>query len=74
MAVTAPRLNCSVLQRTASAYFFVNPQSTVQDKMADARLSDKELAAINAAAVTREYRVKPHLGESMCIKSIPARS
>lgn len=26
------------------------------------RLSDKELAAINAAAVTREYTVKPHLG------------
>jgi hypothetical protein len=30
---------------------------------ADPRVSDKELAAINAAAVTREYRVKPHLGE-----------
>ncbi|TFY52217.1 hypothetical protein EVJ58_g10138 [Rhodofomes roseus] len=28
---------------------------------ADPRLSDKELAAINAAAVTREYNVKPHL-------------
>lgn len=27
------------------------------------RLSDKELAQINAAAVTREYSVKPHLGE-----------
>lgn len=27
------------------------------------RLSDKELAAINAAAVTREYTVKPHLGK-----------
>jgi hypothetical protein len=26
-------------------------------------MSDKELAAINAAAVTREYRVQPHLGE-----------
>ena len=33
--------------------------------MADARLSDKELAQINAAAVTREYTVKPHLG--MCL-------
>jgi V-type H+-transporting ATPase subunit B len=32
--------------------------------MADARLSDKELAAINAAAVTKEYRVQPHLGQS----------
>jgi hypothetical protein len=30
---------------------------------ADPRVSDKELAAINAAAVTREYRVQPHLGE-----------
>jgi V-type H+-transporting ATPase subunit B len=30
--------------------------------MTDARLSDKELAAINAAAVTNEYRVQPHLG------------
>ena len=29
----------------------------------DPRLSDKELAQINAAAVTREYNVKPHLGE-----------
>lgn len=27
----------------------------------DARISDRELAAINAAAVTREYRVQPHL-------------
>ena len=27
-----------------------------------ARISDGELAAINAAAVTREYRVQPHLG------------
>jgi hypothetical protein len=26
------------------------------------RISDGELAAINAAAVTQEYRVKPHLG------------
>jgi hypothetical protein len=26
-------------------------------------MSDKELAAINAAAVTRKYRVQPHLGE-----------
>lgn len=29
---------------------------------ADPRISDRELAAINAAAVTREYRVQPHLG------------
>ncbi|KAG8958488.1 Vacuolar ATP synthase subunit B [Tulasnella sp. 419] len=29
--------------------------------MSSPRLSDKELAAINAAAVTREYRVQPHL-------------
>ena len=28
----------------------------------DTRISDGELAAINAAAVTREYRVQPHLG------------
>jgi hypothetical protein len=26
-------------------------------------MSDKELAAINAAAVTKEYRVQPHLGK-----------
>jgi hypothetical protein len=30
--------------------------------MADSRLSDKELAALNAAAVTREYSVQPRLG------------
>ncbi|RXW17188.1 hypothetical protein EST38_g8670 [Candolleomyces aberdarensis] len=29
--------------------------------MASPRLSDKDLAALNAAAVTREYRVKPHI-------------
>ncbi|CCM03544.1 uncharacterized protein FIBRA_05678 [Fibroporia radiculosa] len=29
--------------------------------VADPRISDKELAAINAAAVTREYTVKPHI-------------
>ena len=28
----------------------------------DPRLSDKELAVINAAAVTQQYHVKPHLG------------
>jgi len=28
----------------------------------DARISDGELAAINAAAVTREFRIQPHLG------------
>lgn len=28
----------------------------------DPRLSDKELHAINAAAVTREYNVNPRLG------------
>ena len=28
----------------------------------DPRLSDRELAAINAAAVTQEFRVQPHLG------------
>lgn len=31
--------------------------------MTDARLSDNELATINAAAVTKEYRVQPHLGQ-----------
>lgn len=31
--------------------------------MADAKLSEKELAALNAAAVTREYNVHPRLGE-----------
>ncbi len=28
----------------------------------DPRLNDKELAAINVAAVTREYRVDPRIG------------
>jgi hypothetical protein len=32
--------------------------------MPDPRISDKELAAINAAAVTKEYRVQPHLGKN----------
>jgi hypothetical protein len=31
--------------------------------MADSRLSAKEAAALNAAAVTREYNVHPRLGE-----------
>ena len=35
---------------------------TVFEMAPGPRLSDKELAAINAAAVTREYTVKPHLG------------
>lgn len=36
----------------------------VSDRMvADPRISDRELAAINAAAVTKEYRVQPHLGK-----------
>lgn len=30
--------------------------------MTNARLSDRELANINAAAVTKEYSIKPHLG------------
>lgn len=33
--------------------------------MSSPRLSDRELARINAAAVTREYNVKPHLGEPL---------
>lgn len=42
---------------------------------ADPRLSDKELAAINAAAVTREYRVQPHLGASIkCRRQMEAES
>lgn len=35
--------------------------------VADPRISDKELAAINAAAVTKEYRVQPHLGLSFTV-------
>lgn len=38
--------------------------------MADARLSAKEAAALNAAAVTREYNVHPRLGE-LLLKMIP---
>lgn len=37
--------------------------------MADARLSDRELSNINAAAVTREYRVQPHLGQLLPLQS-----
>lgn len=33
------------------------------------RLSDKELAALNVAAVTKEYNVKPHLGTSHLLKA-----
>lgn len=33
-----------------------------QVMVVDPRISDRELATINAAAVTREYRVQPHLG------------
>ena len=32
--------------------------------MTNARLSDRDLANLNAAAVTKEYRIKPHLGMS----------
>lgn len=32
--------------------------------VADPRINDREIAAINAAAVTREYHVQPHLGAS----------
>ena len=39
------------------------PPSTSDDMAASPRISDAQLAAINAAAVTREYNVKPHLGE-----------
>ena len=39
------------------------------------RLSDKELAAINAAAVTREYNVQPHLGLlSIHVSTLQART
>ena len=44
------------------------PPSIPDDMVASPRLSDHELAVINAAAVTREYNVKPHLGE-LCLKS-----
>ena len=37
----------------------------------DTRISDSELAAINAAAVTREYRVQPHLGMFPTTPSLP---
>lgn len=39
----------------------------IQTMVVDVRMSDRELAAINAAAVTREYRVQPHLGASLLI-------
>jgi hypothetical protein len=39
--------------------------------MPSAVLSDRELAQINAAAVTKEYKIKPHLGA--CIHS-PSRA
>lgn len=34
------------------------------------RLSDKELANINAAAVTREYSVKPHIGRTILLSMV----
>ena len=34
----------------------------IEKIMSDPRISDQELARINAAAVTKEYRVQPHLG------------
>lgn len=37
----------------------------IVNMVADPRISDSELAAMNAAAVTREYRVQPHLGASI---------
>lgn len=37
--------------------------------MSDPRISDKELAQINAAAVTQEYRVKPHLGRCRALQN-----
>jgi len=39
----------------------------IQTMVVDVRISNSELAAINAAAVTREYRVQPHLGASLLI-------
>ena len=41
------------------------PPLIPDDMVASPRMSDHELAAINAAAVTREYNVKPHLGEHL---------
>lgn len=31
------------------------------------RMSDEELLRINAAAVTREYKVNPHIGMYVCV-------
>jgi hypothetical protein len=31
--------------------------------LGDSRITDREMASINAAAVVKEYRVQPHLGE-----------
>lgn len=44
---------------------FLLPPRTTSTMPASPRLSDHELANINAAAVTREYTVKPHLGEDL---------
>ena len=41
----------------------LHPPHLRANMVADPRLSDRELAAINAAAVTREYNVQPNLGE-----------
>lgn len=40
----------------------------------DPRIGDNELAAINAAAVTREYRVQPHLGMFATTSPFPSWS
>lgn len=45
-------------------------RSSICSMASGPRLSDAELAGINAAAVTREYRVQPHLGEEKALTAV----
>lgn len=62
-AGTAAGPDVTVSERLSSSPFPL--RLTTLDMPPSPRLSDRELAAINAAAVTREYNVKPHLGEDL---------
>lgn len=57
------RVQCSECREPHT--FFCLFCHLLQAMSSSPRLSDKELAKINAAAVTREYRVQPHLGEAL---------
>ena len=61
MGRTSGLPDVTVSERLKSFPFL--PRVTTSPMPPSPRLSDRELAVINAAAVTREYNVKPHLGK-----------